>query len=954
LQHLVEQLNPEQRAAVETTEGPVLILAGAGSGKTRVITYRIAYLIQEKGVAPDSILAVTFTNKASKEMGERIDKLLERGSLTKPLIATFHSLCVRILRRDIEALRIGTGPNAVGLTRDFAIYDENDQQSIVKTIMKRLGLDTKQLTPRTVLGKISWAKSHMIDPQEYYLGSSDPGSERIAHIYEAYRKEMAKNNALDFDDLLLETVRLLKSSGEVRERYQRRFKYLLVDEYQDTNRPQYELMKMLAGERRNVCAVGDEDQSIYSWRGADIRNILEFEQDFPNAKIVRLEQNYRSTQVILEAAGTVVANNAQRKGKTLWTERDGGSLVGFYEAPDGENEALFIADRINKYLREADGERESRTAVLYRTNSQSRLVEEALRRYGIKYTMVGGFSFYERAEIRDMLSYLKLVLNPHDSVALQRCVNTPTRGIGKTTLETLERLALETGVSTWEAIEQATRNQLVPARACVALDGFRQVIKDARALMHMDGSDFAGKLAADVAGDSAEPVGEADAGSDAGFEFGENASFDFVAGADAGDGTDFDFGADVAPEQAPMIDLAMLSPFHKSVAGTGSKKVARKVVTSALGESDPADRVADLVANRADSGFRKRGDRGTLPELIRFLIDRSGYIRVLEQEGSPEAVSRIENLKELANAAQDAEERGETLSEFLDHAALVSDTDKYSEDAKVTLMSLHAAKGLEFPLVFLTGMEEGLFPHSRTLNDPNGLEEERRLCYVGMTRAMDTLVLTRAQYRRRYGNDAPEASVASRFLEEIPGRLVENLGTPMHRREASGGGYGSGYRNGGQDDFGGHYSYEDEDQSSDRTPGRTPLRAPYAGVRATAYPSSGMGSGMGGKPVVWTPQRKAGADAGKPAEKKPDSLDNIAQFFSGKAGGGGFSRPKLEVPAATGASDLQKGMRVRHGKYGDGTVILREGDGEDAKLTVHFARFGVKKLIEKFAQLVKI
>ena len=954
MQHLVEQLNPEQRAAVETTEGPVLILAGAGSGKTRVITYRIAYLIQEKGVAPDSILAVTFTNKASKELGERIDKLLERGSLTKPLIATFHSLCVRILRRDIEALRIGTGPNAVGLTRDFAIYDENDQQSIVKTIMKRLGLDTKQLTPRTVLGKISWAKSHMIDPQEYYLGSSDPGSERIAHIYEAYRKEMAKNNALDFDDLLLETVRLLKSSGEVRERYQRRFKYLMVDEYQDTNRPQYELMKMLAGERRNVCAVGDEDQSIYSWRGADIRNILEFEQDFPNAKIVRLEQNYRSTQVILEAAGTVVANNAQRKGKTLWTERDGGSLVGFYEAPDGENEALFIADRINKYLREADGERESRTAVLYRTNSQSRLVEEALRRYGIKYTMVGGFSFYERAEIRDMLSYLKLVLNPHDSVALQRCVNTPTRGIGKTTLETLERLALETGVSTWEAIEQATRNQLVPARACVALDGFRQVIKDARALMHMDGSDFAGKLAADVAGDSAEPVGEADAGSDAGFEFGENASFDFVAGADAGDGTDFDFGADVAPEQAPMIDLAMLSPFHKSVAGTGSKKVARKVVTSALGESDPADRVADLVANRADSGFRKRGDRGTLPELIRFLIDRSGYIRVLEQEGSPEAVSRIENLKELANAAQDAEERGETLSEFLDHAALVSDTDKYSEDAKVTLMSLHAAKGLEFPLVFLTGMEEGLFPHSRTLNDPNGLEEERRLCYVGMTRAMDTLVLTRAQYRRRYGNDAPEASVASRFLEEIPGRLVENLGTPMHRREASGGGYGSGYRNGGQDDFGGHYSYEDEDQSSDRTPGRTPLRAPYAGVRATAYPSSGMGSGMGGKPVVWTPQRKAGADAGKPAEKKPDSLDNIAQFFSGKAGGGGFSRPKLEVPAATGASDLQKGMRVRHGKYGDGTVILREGDGEDAKLTVHFARFGVKKLIEKFAQLVKI
>ena len=442
----------------------MLILAGAGSGKTRVITYRIAYLIQEKGVAPDAILAVTFTNKASREMGERIDKLLERGSLTKPLIATFHSLCVRILRRDIEALRIGTGANAVGLTKDFAIYDENDQQSIVKTIMKRMGLDTKQLTPRNALGKISWAKSHMIDPQEYYLGSSDPDSERIAHIYEAYRKEMAKNNALDFDDLLLETVRLLKASGEVRERYQRRYKYLLVDEYQDTNRPQYELMKLLSGERRNVCAVGDEDQSIYSWRGADIRNILEFEKDFPNAKIVRLEQNYRSTQVILEAAGAVVANNAQRKGKTLWTEREGGSMVGFYEAPDGENEALFIADKIHKFLREADDVEGQRTAVLYRTNSQSRPVEEALRRYGIKYTMVGGFSFYERAEIRDLLSYLKLVQNPDDSVALQRAVNTPPRGIGKTTLETLERIALETGVSTWNAMVEAIRGKLIPAR----------------------------------------------------------------------------------------------------------------------------------------------------------------------------------------------------------------------------------------------------------------------------------------------------------------------------------------------------------------------------------------------------------------------------------------------------------------------------------------------------------
>jgi DNA helicase-2/ATP-dependent DNA helicase PcrA len=957
LQHLVEQLNPEQRAAVETTEGPVLILAGAGSGKTRVITYRIAYLIQEKGVAPDAILAVTFTNKASREMGERIDKLLERGSLTKPLIATFHSLCVRILRRDIEALRIGTGANAVGLTRDFAIYDENDQQSIVKTIMKRMGLDTKQLTPRNVLGKISWAKSHMIDPQEYYLGSSDPGSERIAHIYEAYRKEMAKNNALDFDDLLLETVRLLKASGEVRERYQRRYKYLLVDEYQDTNRPQYELMKLLAGERRNVCAVGDEDQSIYSWRGADIRNILEFEQDFPNAKIVRLEQNYRSTQVILEAAGAVVANNAQRKGKTLWTEREGGSMVGFYEAPDGENEALFIADKIQKFLREADGDEAQRTAVLYRTNSQSRLVEEALRRYGIKYTMVGGFSFYERAEIRDLLSYLKLVQNPDDSVALQRAVNTPPRGIGKTTLETLERIALETGVSTWSAIGSAIAGKLIPARAAVALEGFRQLILDAQRLLDPD---FAGKLAADLNADLAgEPEPVVEAASDDSFAFGENISFDFGTSAEAGDpvledeaaghdtlDTAFDFGGDVALPAA-SFDLASLSPFQASSTGVKGKKAKSVVGLPAA----PGDARSDPFAEP----FRTPGGRGTLPELIRFIIDRSGYIRVLEAEGSPEAISRIENLKELANAAQDAEERGESLSEFLDHAALVSDTDMINADARVTLMSLHAAKGLEFPLVFLAGMEEGLFPHSRTLNDPNGLEEERRLCYVGMTRAMDTLVLTRAHYRRRYGNDAPEASLASRFLEEIPGRLIENLGSPMGSRGVSGSAWGSGFgasrrtglAAGADDDFGGgHYSYEDEDQSSGNAPGRTPRNAPYSGVKATPYPSA--------KPVVWTPQGKAG-DVGKAREKKPDSLDNIAQFFGGRSGGGGgFARPKLEIPVTKAPAGLAKGSRVRHGKYGEGTVILREGDGEDAKLTVHFAKFGVKKLIEKFAQLEKM
>jgi DNA helicase-2/ATP-dependent DNA helicase PcrA len=758
LQPHLANLNPEQRIAVEATEGPLLILAGAGSGKTRVITSRIAWLIREKGVAPDSILAVTFTNKAASEMGERVERLLDHSSLAKPLICTFHSLCVRMLRRDIEALKVG----GEGLTRSFAIYDENDQQAIVKQIMKRMGMDTKQLTPRAVLGRISWAKSHMVDPQEYYLDSKDANSERIAHIYQGYKAELRKCNALDFDDLLLEAVRLLKVSGEVRERYQRRYRYLLVDEYQDTNRPQYELMKQLAGERKNVCAVGDEDQSIYSWRGADIRNILEFEKDFPNARIVRLEQNYRSTQIILEAAGAVVANNLRRKGKKLWTDRLGGSLIGYYEAPDGENEALFIADRIQTFLRQAEASPSAEAAhcaVLYRTNSQSRLVEEALRRYNIRYTMVGGFSFYERAEIKDLLSYLRLVRNPHDSMALQRVINTPARGIGKTTLETLERLALETGVSTWEALSAAIASRLIPTRALMAIESFRQLILDAQAMMDPD---FAGKLAADVAA-SAESQEDADTG----FGFGAAAA----DSASAESATGFDFGGEES--QLPLLDASHFSPF------TPQSKRPFLTMKKPLDETpkpDPDfDSDAEEVAEDKQGhgrAFRAPCDAATLPELIKFLIDRTGYIKALETEGSPEAFSRIENLKELANAAHDAEARGETLAEFLDHAALASDTDQFDPDARVTLMTLHAAKGLEFPLVFLAGLEEGLFPHSRTLNNPDELEEERRLCYVGMTRAMNTLILTRAHYRRRYGNDAPEMSVPSRFLEEVPSPLI--------------------------------------------------------------------------------------------------------------------------------------------------------------------------------------
>jgi DNA helicase-2/ATP-dependent DNA helicase PcrA len=941
LSQLLENMNPPQQEGIRSVDGPVLLLAGAGSGKTRVITHRIAYLIQERGVPADSILAVTFTNKAAKEMAERVDKILGHGSLAKPMLATFHSFCVRVLRRDIEALRVG----GVGLTKTFAIYDETDQQAVVKQALKRLAIDDKSLKPRVALGRISWAKNHMIDPQEYFLASTNPMEEKIAHIFEVYKKELFKANALDFDDLLLETVRLLKSSAETRERYNRRYKYILIDEYQDTNRPQYELMKLLAGSHGNVCVVGDEDQSIYSWRGADIKNILEFEKDFPGTKTIRLEQNYRSTQMILEGASAVVAHNTQRKGKNLWTARDGGSLIGYYEAPDGENEALFVADRVQKYLREAGSQEDMpRCAVLYRTNSQSRLVEEALRRYQIQYHMVGGFSFYDRAEVKDILSYLKLVQNVHDSVALGRVVNSPPRGIGKTTMETLERMALSSGMSTWDAIGRAIEDKLLPQRALMALSSFRRLIEDGRAML---GPGFAEKLAGDLADDGSASL-PPDAADDVSFGFGAEEEVEPAepeiedTGADTSFDTSFNFGFDFGPSEeistiAPVnstdsdashgIDAADFNPF------------APVILKKAAGIT--MERAAEIKMEDERPAFRKPGDAATLPELIKFLNDRSGYIRALEEEATPESFSRIENLKELANAAQDAQERGETLHEFLDHAALVSDADSYSAEARVTLMTLHAAKGLEFPLVFLTGMEEGLFPHSRTLIDPTGLEEERRLCYVGMTRAMDTLVMTRARYRRRYGSDMPEPSIASRFLEEVPSRLVEDLGSPPARTQFSGSEYGSGYgrayatpypkanRYGRPNAEEGerHYSYEDEDQTAQSGEGGLTQTARLRGGSAQA--------GFAGKT----------APAGQ-------SMDNIASFFAAR--GQKIPRPRLEVEAPTGSTGFRQGSRVRHPKYGEGTVFRREGDGDDAKITVQFQQHGVKKLVEKFAQLERL
>jgi DNA helicase-2/ATP-dependent DNA helicase PcrA len=645
--HLLEQLNPQQRAAVVETEGPLLILAGAGSGKTRVITYRIAYLLEARGVPPHSILAVTFTNKAADQMKERVASLLAGKVELRPgapHVSTFHSFCVSVLRRHIDRL---------GYSRDFSIYDEDDQQRVMKICVRELGLGEQITSPRSVLSQVSYAKNRGMTPQDLYRQAADGSLEKTASLFERYERKLRQANALDFDDLLLKTVELFYKSPDACEAYNRRFRYILVDEYQDTNRTQYELIRQLTLVHQNLCVVGDEDQSIYRWRGADIQNILSFEKDYPAAKIIRLERNYRSTQRILDAATVVVSHNLARKGKALWTDRGEGDKVGLFEAWDAEGEATFISGEITHLLaNDSDGS----VAVLYRINAQSRVLEEVLRRNGIQYRLVGGFSFYARAEIKDAIAYARLACNASDSAAFLRVVNTPPRGIGETTLGVLSESARVQRLSLWEALEREVAQRRLPSRALKALEGFHTLMRE---LM--------------------------------------------------------------------------------------------------------ADRNSLLMG-----------------EFFKSILGRTGYLEVLKRENLPESQDRVENLQELVNAAAEAEERGITLAEFLDHAALVSDADDYDEHARVTLMTLHSAKGLEFNVVFLAGLEEGLFPHKLSLNDEAGIEEERRLCYVGMTRAKDRLVLSWARQRRSHGKDSFEDTRRSRFLDEVPEDLLERLNGTLY------------------------------------------------------------------------------------------------------------------------------------------------------------------------------
>ena len=751
---LLSGLNPEQREAVLNTEGPLLILAGAGSGKTRVIAHRIAHLVSDSLTEPDRILAVTFTNKAAAEMRSRVEALL--GTDCKSMwISTFHALCARLLRRE--------APH-IGLSRDFVIYDSSDQMTLMKHVLREAGLDGT-LQPRVVLSRISHAKNRM-EATEGIPGAWTSRDEQVSKLFASYTKALKEANALDFDDLLLKTVELFEQSASVRERYSKKFRYVMVDEYQDTNRPQYLLIRHLAT-HHNLCVVGDPDQSIYKWRGADLRNILDFEQDFPEVATVRLERNYRSTQVILDAASAVIANNRNRKEKRLYTERSGGAKILYYRAGDDLDEAEFVSRTSRTALHE---DPENTVAILYRTNSQSRTLEDALRRAGTPYRIIGGVRFYERKEVKDALAYLKLILNPHDNVSFRRVVNVPARGIGKGVMESLEAIPLpaETDTNTlspllaeldprasndslWTRLLHGIDRRLLPNRALASLTAFRDLISSLAAI------------------------------------------------------------------------------------------AAEEPVSLALGK----------------------------------VLDRSGYLQDLRDERSEDAEGRIENLLELVSAAREYESRSPepSLGGFVDQLSLLADVDEEagSKNARVVMLTMHSAKGLEFPIVVISGLEEGLFPHSRSSDDEVELEEERRLCYVAITRAQRRLVLTSAARRRVFGDY--QSTEPSRFVDEIPAELVEEVPSS------------------------------------------------FASSFLTAPPSYAQ----------FRDARKGGSYRGRVREEP--------EVYA-------YEDEDQSLPR-----EMKLGAKVRHPKFGVGTILSVEPLDDDTKLVVRFLSVGQKTLRARFAKL---
>lgn len=766
---IYDKLNEPQREAVYHTDGPLLILAGAGSGKTRVLTHRIAYLIGERGVNPWNILAITFTNKAAEEMRQRVDNLVDFGA-ESVWVSTFHSACVRILRRFIDRL---------GYENHFTIYDTDDQKTLIKEVCRKVDVDTKVFKERSLLSAISSAKNEMILPDEFELNAGgDFAKMKIAKVYREYEAQMRANNALDFDDLLVKTVQLLQTQPDVLENYQERFRYIMVDEYQDTNTVQFQLVSLLAGKYKNLCVVGDDDQSIYKFRGANIRNILDFEHEFPDAKVIKLEQNYRSTGNILNAANSVIANNRGRKEKSLWTENGEGELIRLRQFDTAFDEADFIGEDIKNAVRQGGSYNDS--AVLYRTNAQSRLLEEKFIAMNIPYKIVGGVNFYARREIKDLLAYLKTIDNGRDDVAVRRIINVPKRGIGLTTINRIQESATERGIGFYEAL-------LAPG---------------------------------------------------------------LIAG--------------VGRSATKLDSFAALIEYFKTLA-----------------------------------------EEMNITDLLQEVIEKTGYIESLENEDKEEAKTRKENIDELISKAatyeescQDKDEKA-TLSGFLEEVALVADIDSLDEDQEyVVLMTLHSAKGLEFPRVYLAGMEDGLFPGYMSINagDREELEEERRLCYVGITRAEQELTLTSA--RRRMVHGETQYNPMSRFVKEIPRELLDT----------------------GNKKF----TQETEMPAQQNT---------YARARE-AFRAQAFAGALGGM----TPAKNQGVGKPLTGSQALASLQKGSQLAAGGNGPLGY----------------EVGDRVRHVKFGEGTVMdIKEG-GRDHEVTIEFDSVGTRKMFAKFAKLVKV
>ena len=765
---LLTGMNDKQAKAVQTTEGPLLIMAGAGSGKTRVLTHRIAYLIDEKMINPWNILAITFTNKAAREMRERAMALNPATSET--LIATFHSMCVRILRREADH---------IGYNRNFTIVDPGEQRTLMKRILKNLNLDPKKWNERAILGTISNAKNDLLDEVAYEHQAGDMYTQIVAKCYKAYQEELRRSEAMDFDDLIMMTLRLFDKNPDVLAYYQQRYQYIHVDEYQDTNHAQYQLVKLLASRFKNICVVGDADQSIYGWRGADMQNILDFEKDYPEAKVVLLEENYRSTKKILQAANEVIKNNRNRRPKKLWTQNDDGEQIVYYRANDERDEAVFVASTIDNIIRE-EGKNFKDFAVLYRTNAQSRTIEEALLKSNIPYTMVGGTKFYSRKEIRDVISYLNLIANPADNISFERVVNEPKRGVGPGTLEKIRTFAYEQNMS------------LLDASANIML------------------SPIKGKAAQGV----------------------------------------YDF--------------------------------------------------ANMILN-----LRDQLDGLSITEAVETVLDKSGYLDALSMQQTLESQARIENIEEFMSVTKNFDETNtdgtedetgiDRLGRFLNDLALIADTDDGDmEAAEVTLMTLHAAKGLEFPVVFLIGMEEGVFPLSLASEDPEELEEERRLAYVGITRAEEILFLTNANTRTLFGKTSYNRP--SRFLREISDDLLQYQGLAR------------------------------------------PANSSF-GVRFTKEEPIQFGQGMSLQQALQTrkanvqPQRHTGA-----------------QPFSKATGGLPFGKTS---DSGNSATDWEIGDIAHHKKWGDGTVLEVTGSGKTQELKIKFPEVGLKKVLASVAPIVK-